>query len=54
LTDKTEEIQAPSKPHTKSFAKRFPMHIVQLYLFKGANKGVDEIHVELGEENINS
>jgi hypothetical protein len=28
LTNKTEEIQAPSKPRTKSVAKRFPMHIV--------------------------
>jgi chromosome segregation ATPase len=53
LTDKTEEIQAPSKPCTKSSAKRFPMHIVQLELVEGANKGIDERQVELGEENAN-
>jgi hypothetical protein len=54
LTDKNEEIHAPSKLHTKSSAKRFPMHIVQLDLVEGASKGIDERQMELGEENANT
>jgi hypothetical protein len=54
LTDKTEEIQAPSKPRTKSSAKRFPIHTVQLELVECENKGIDERQVELGEENANT
>ena len=54
MTDKIEEIQDPSKLHTKSSAKRFPIHTVQLELVEGENKGIDERHVELGEENANT
>jgi hypothetical protein len=53
LTNKTEEIQAPSKPHTKSVAKRFPMCIIQLEPVEGASKGIDERQGKLGDENIN-
>jgi hypothetical protein len=54
LTDKTEEIQAPSKLRTKCSAKIFPIHTVQLELVEGENKGIDERQVELGEENANT
>jgi hypothetical protein len=30
------------------------MHIIQLELVEGANNGIDEIQVELGEENVNA
>jgi hypothetical protein len=39
LTDKTEEIQAPSKPRTKSSAKRFPIPTIQLELVECAKPG---------------
>jgi hypothetical protein len=42
LTNKTEEIQAPSKLRTKSATKRFPMCIVQLEPVEGERKGIDE------------
>jgi hypothetical protein len=42
-TDKTEDIQASIKSHTKSSAKRFPIHTVQLDLVECENKGIDEI-----------
>jgi hypothetical protein len=54
LTDKTEETQAPSKSCTKSSAKIFPIHTVQLKPVESENKGIDERQVELGEENANT
>jgi hypothetical protein len=54
LIDKTEEIQAPSKPCTKSYANRFPIQTVHLELVEGENKEIDERQVELGEENENT
>jgi hypothetical protein len=54
LTDKIEEIQDPSKLRTKSSAKRFPIHTVQLEPVECENKGIDERQVELGEENPNT
>jgi hypothetical protein len=53
LTNKTEEIQAPCKPHTKSIAKIFPMCTVHIEPVEGARKGINERRVELGEENEN-
>jgi hypothetical protein len=54
LNNKTKEIQVPSKPLTKSSAKRFSMCKVHLDLVEGVNKGIDERQVELGEENVNA
>jgi hypothetical protein len=54
LTNKTEEIHAPSKMCTKSSAKIFPMHTIQLERIEGENKGIDQIQVELGEESANN
>jgi hypothetical protein len=42
LTYKTELIQYPSKPRTKSSAKTFPIHRVQLELVECEKKGIDE------------
>jgi hypothetical protein len=53
LTNKTEEIQAPSKPRTKSAAKRLLMRIVQLEPVEGARKGIDERWRKSGDENVN-
>jgi hypothetical protein len=53
LTNKNEDIQAPSKLSTKFAAKRFPMRIVQPEPVEGERKGIDERQVEFGEENEN-
>jgi hypothetical protein len=53
LNNKIEEIQDPSKPCTKSIAKRFPMHTLQLELVEGASKGIDEGKGKSGDENVN-
>lgn len=36
-----------------SSTKRFPIHTIQLELVEGADKGIDERQVKLGEENTN-
>jgi hypothetical protein len=54
FTDETEEIQAPSKPRTRSSARRFPIPTIQPELVECANQGIDEKKVELGEEDANT
>jgi uncharacterized coiled-coil DUF342 family protein len=53
LTNKTKQIQAPSKLHTKSASKIFPIHNIQLEHVEGARKEIDERREELREENEN-
>jgi hypothetical protein len=54
FTDKNEDIQDPSKPCTKSFAKIFIIHTIHLELVEYANKVIVERQVELGEKNANT
>jgi len=53
LTNKNEEIQAPSKPRTKSAAKIFTMHTVRLEPIESASKGIEERQRKSGDENVN-
>jgi len=53
LTNKTKEIQATSKPHTKSIGKRFPMRTIRLEPVESASKGIYERHGNSIDENVN-
>jgi hypothetical protein len=51
FTDETEETQAPSKPCTRSSAKRFPIPTIQTKFVECATQEIDEKKVEPGEKD---
>jgi hypothetical protein len=50
--DESKETQAPSKPLTRSSARRFPIPIVQTKFFEFATQEIDEEQVKPGEKNV--
>jgi hypothetical protein len=52
--DETEETQAPSKLHTRSSARRFPIPTIWPGLVECENREIDEKKVELGKEDADA
>jgi len=52
LTYEPKETQAPSKPHTRSFARRCPIPIVQIESAKFIAHNIDENKVKPWEKDV--
>jgi hypothetical protein len=50
FNDEPKETQDPSKQHTRSSARIFPIPTIHPGLVECENQGIDENKVELGEE----